>query len=253
MRAAWQMPLHDHDARLCARKAEALADVVLECVGVFLTWTLVPWTRAFFCSWGGQRWVTVLHFRRTTSGFLAIQHHGVRQTLLASGNFWRGQRRNIQDLVCIFCDNRGIRTWIQRFCWLAILRKAVFELDRASPALPFGLDSRKASSSLFPCEKVFQTTLASSLPRVGFSLLKSGAVRGRRVLILLTNAGCPTHADVDPPVVLLQPPGWSPQSFPEAKSCCDRFGYINQNHFFSKWGHSRHLQATGEHGFDEQR
>ena len=41
MRAAWQMPLHDHDARLCARKAKALADVVLEWVGVFPTRTLV--------------------------------------------------------------------------------------------------------------------------------------------------------------------------------------------------------------------
>ena len=65
MRAGWQMPLHDHDARLCATKTKALTDVVLECVGVFLTGALVPWTRAFF--------------------------------LLASGNFWRGQRRNIQD------------------------------------------------------------------------------------------------------------------------------------------------------------
>ena len=54
MRAAWQMPLHDHDACLCATKTKALADVVLECVGVFLTRTLVPWTRAFF-SKGGQR------------------------------------------------------------------------------------------------------------------------------------------------------------------------------------------------------
>ena len=103
-------------------------------------------------------------------------------------------------------------------------------------ALPFRLDCRKANSSFFPCEKVFQTTLALSLPRVGFSLLKRGAVRGRRVLILLTNAGCPTHANVDPLSFCsnLQdgPPPPPPQSFPEAKSCCDRFGYINQNHFF---------------------
>ena len=114
MRAAWHMPLHDHDARLCATKTKALADVVLECVGLFLTGTLVPWTRVFFFRSSAEADKDEL---RSSASDIQLPVSWQKVDIMASDKpcwllvtFGEDSEEIFKIGFSIFCYNSGIRT-----------------------------------------------------------------------------------------------------------------------------------------------